>query len=297
MSIFHGLSAFPLTPTGRNGAFAPDAQRRILQRLVDARVDSIGLLGSTGGYAYLSLAERQAILDLALDQVAGAVPLIVGVGAIRTDMAVALARHAAQAGADGLLLAPVSYTPLTEDEVFTHYASVADAGGLPLCIYHNPSTTHFTFSPALIARLGALPHVASVKMPLPASGDFEGEIAALRAVLPANFAIGYSGDWGCAAAMLAGADGWFSVVAGLLPEPTLRLARVAKAGDAAQVATINADFEPLWDLFRQFGSFRVVHAAAGLMGIADSAPPRPILPLADSETSRLRQALERLGAL
>lgn len=141
MSLFHGLSAFPITPADASGRVDAAALGRVLDPLIEAGVASIGLLGSTGSYAYLSLAERQRILDLALRHVAGRVPVIVGIGALRTDASVALAEHARDAGADGLLLAPVSYTPLTEEEVFQHFAAVAAVSDLPLCIYNNPSTT------------------------------------------------------------------------------------------------------------------------------------------------------------
>lgn len=295
MSIFRGTSAFPITPADAQGRTDPQALTALLTRLVAARVDSIGLLGSTGSYAYLPLAERQRVLELAMQATAGAVPVIAGIGALRTDDAVTLARHAAQAGAAGLLLAPVSYTPLTEDEIFTHFAAVAEAGGLPLCIYNNPSTTHFTFSLPLLQRLADLPHVEAVKMPLPADGDFAGEIARLRAALPQGFVIGYSGDWGAAPALLAGADAFFSVAAGLLPDPFLRLARTAMAGDAAGTARLDTEFAPLWSLFRSFGSLRVIHAAARLMSLSQSDPQRPVLPLPASENDRLRAALVDVG--
>ncbi len=118
--------------------------------------------------------------------------------------------------------------------------------------------THFTFSPALIARLATLPTVTAVKMPLPAGGDFAGQIAALRADLPPDFAIGYSGDWGCPDALLNHADGWFSVAAGLWPDQTLTLACAARAGDRPETARWQARFQPMWDLFQPMaacGSF------------------------------------------
>ena len=86
-----------------------------------------------------------------------------------------LARDAASEGADALLLAPVSYTPLTEEEVYQHFAAVAEATDLPLCVYNNPGTTHFTFSDALLERLAAVPNIKAVKMPLPKDMDFKGE--------------------------------------------------------------------------------------------------------------------------
>ena len=156
VSIFKGLSAFPLTPADTDGVVDTEAFARMLERLVVAGVDSIAVLGSTGTYAYLDRSERSRALAAAVETIAGRVPLIVGIGAMRSSWVNELAREAERMGADGLLLAPVSYTPLTQDEVFAHFEAASAATGLPICIYNNPSTTHFVFSPELISRLSRL---------------------------------------------------------------------------------------------------------------------------------------------
>lgn len=295
MSLYRGLSAFPLTPIDTDGNIDEDMLGRCLERIVIAGADSIGLLGSTGGYAYLTREQRQRVVRVAVEAVGNRVPLVVGVGALRTDEAQALARDARVAGADGLLLAPMSYVPLTDQEVFRHFEAVATAGELPLCIYNNPGTTRFIFSDDLIARLAILPHVAAVKMPLAANDDYAGELERLRARTPDGFAIGYSGDWGAADALLAGADAWFSVVAGLLPRPALALVRAAQAGDDAEARRIDAAFQKVWNLFKSYGSFRVMYALADSIGLANGLPPKPILPLADGGRDLVREALEGLG--
>ncbi|RVU18664.1 dihydrodipicolinate synthase family protein [Methylobacterium oryzihabitans] len=296
MSIFYGLSAFLITPTDEGGRVDTHALATLLRRLEEAGVDSIGLLGSTGTYAYLTRVERRRAIEAAAGCVGGRVPLVVGVGALRTDDAQDLARDAQAAGADGLLLAPVSYTPLTDEEVFQHFAAVAAAVDLPLCIYNNPGTTHFSFSDDLLARLAGVYGIAAVKNPAPAPSEAPAAVEALRMLLPAGCAVGYSGDWHAAQAVLAGGVAWYSVIGGLLPRPSLALMRAAQAGDAAEVRRLNTTFEPLWDLFKQHGSLRVVYAAANLLGLTDAQPPRPILPLGAAERGRLARALSALEA-
>ncbi|AGB70336.1 MULTISPECIES: dihydrodipicolinate synthase family protein [Rhizobium] len=292
MTLFTGLSAFPITPTDASGHVDIVVFARLLERIQLAGADSIGLLGSTGGYAFLSRDERRRAVQAATTSVGGKIPVIVGVGALRTDEAQALARDAKASGADGLLLAPVSYTPLTEEEVYQHFAAVGEAGELPLCIYNNPGTTKFTFSDGLIARLAKVTNIVAVKMPLPQGGDFEGEMGRLRQETPKGFAIGYSGDWGATAGLLAGADAWYSVVAGLLPAEALALTRAAQAGDAAEAERLDQKFQPLWSLFKEFGSFRVMFAIAEALDLCRVDPPRPILPLPVSEKPRVRSALD-----
>lgn len=213
---------------------------------------------------------------------------------MRTDEVEALAQDAKAAGADGLLLAPVSYLPLNEEEVFQHFAAVSRATDLPLCIYNNPSTTKFTFSPTLVARLAELPNVCAVKMPLPANGDFVGELKKLCSLVPDDFLVGYSGDWGACSALLSGCDAWYSVVGGLLPSPAVALTKAAQSGNRKRAADIDASFAPLWGLFKAFGSYRVMHMMADILRLARIAPPRPILPLADELRPQLEEALSRL---
>ncbi len=299
MSVrFHGLSAFPLTPADEEGVVDVEALSLLVQRLDAAEVDSIGLLGSTGSYAYLSRDERLRAVKAAVECLKGkSRQLIVGVGTFRTSEAVALAKDAEAAGADALLLAPVSYTPLTQEEAYHHFAAVAGATSLPLCIYNNPSTTHFTFSDELLVRLAYIPHILAVKMPLAADMEFKPELERLRPRLGDNFSIGYSGDWGCADAVLQGADTWYSVIAGLLPVPSLRLLRAAQAGDSTEVQRISAYFEPLWSLFKEFGSYRVVYAAANLLSLTHRQPPLPVMPLSVSDCARVEEALAKLAEL
>ena len=84
------------------------------------------------------------------------------------------------------------------------------------------------------------------------------------------------------------------MVAGLLPAPALVLTRAAQAGDSTEAAHINDAFQPLWELFRAFGSFRVMYVMADLLGVAKIEPPRPILPLPQEVHSRVEGVLQNL---
>ena len=134
MSFTKGLSAFPITPMNANGRVDTPALQRLVAPLAAAKVDSIGLLGSTGSYPFLTRDERRRATDAAIGEVNGRVPVLVGIGALRLDEVIHLARDAKAAGAAAGLLAPVSYTPLTHDEVFELFRIVAAETELPLVI-------------------------------------------------------------------------------------------------------------------------------------------------------------------
>ena len=292
MTMFRGLSAFPITPADEQGRVDIGALRTLLARLMDGRVDSIGLLGSTGSYPYFDRGERRRAIEAAVDQVGGKVPILVGIGALRTDDAVRFGRDAKDAGADAVLLAPVSYTPLTDDEVFTHFETVATAVGLPLCVYNNPSTTHFTIGTDLVARMSRLPNVVAVKNPSPAATAVPDVLHELRAKTAEGFSLGFSVDANATEAMLAGADAWYSVVGGLFPDLAMQILAAMPNPDEAR--RLNTRLQPLWDLFTEFSSLRVMYAAVNLLGICRATPPRPILPLAEAAQRRVGRTLQVL---
>lgn len=96
-----------------------------------------------------------------------------------------------------------------------------------MVVYDNPGTTHFTFSLELYAQIAQLPGIASLKI-RPMAPETAGErVAAVRAVLPEHVTLGISGDACAAAALLAGCDGWYSVIAGTCPQPALEIMRAA----------------------------------------------------------------------
>lgn len=286
--MFTGLSAFPITPMGENG-INETGFSALIRRLSEARVDSICVLGSTGNYAYLSRAERASVVRLAVDQ-AGGVPVMVGIGALRTRDAVLLAEDAQEAGASAVLLAPVSYHQLAPSEVFSLYQAVSESLIVPLCVYDNPGITRFEFSDELHGRITRLPQVASIKIPgVPAAPTAARErVANLRAHLVPRVTIGISGDTSAVQGLLAGCEVWYSVIGGIFPQTALAITRAAQRGDALEAMRLSARLAPLWRLYEKYGgSLRVIAAAAELIGIA----PQPSLPLPLAQITSDDQAL------
>ncbi|CAA9276955.1 MAG: Dihydrodipicolinate synthase family [uncultured Arthrobacter sp.] len=294
--MFTGLSAFPLTPLAHD-AVDEAAFVRLMTRLREARVDSITALGSTGSYAYLSTDERARVARLAVEH-AGPVPVFVGIGALRTSQVLRNADLAIQAGASALLLAPMTYQPLTEDEVFGLYRAVTGHSPLPVIVYDNPGTTHFTFSTGLYGRIAQLPGIASIKIPAVPSDpqSARSRVREIRSAIPDHVTIGVSGDAAAAAGLAAGCDAWYSVIGGTLPAPALRLTRAAQQGRADDAAAESQRLAPLWQLFSEYGgSIRVVAAIAGELGLAsDNCLPLPIQGLNDQQRARVAGVIRDL---
>lgn len=299
--MFKGLSAFPLTPVNERDIQEP-AFNRLVETLASAGtgagVDTLGVLGSTGSYAYLTRRERARVVELAVAH-AGRIPVMAGIGALRTRDVLALAEDAQRAGASAVMLAPVSYQPLTEDDVFTLYETLDRALDVPLCVYDNPGTTRFHFSDALYQRIACLPSVGAIKIP-PINPDptaSRERVAQLKRLLPETVSLGISGDPVAATALNSGCDGWHSVVGGLYPEPALAITRAAQAGQHEAAETLSRRLEPLWALYRQHGgSLRVIATAAELSGaVAAPSLPLPLHTLQGDARRAVAGVMETLG--
>lgn len=224
--------------------------------------------------------------------------MMVCVGAVSTDTVLRLAEDAQAAGADALLLPAVSYQPLRDDEVFALFETVTRHASVPVCVYDNPGTTHFTFTDELHGRLSSLDGVRSVKIPgvpdTPAAAV--DRVAALRHRLRPGVTIGISGDAFAGLGLNAGCEVWYSVCGGLFPETAKQIAQAAAMNDPARVTALTTRLEPLWALYRKHGgSIRVIAAAAGVLGLTDTdCLPRPLQPLPAEDIAEIARVITEL---
>ncbi|WP_391487307.1 dihydrodipicolinate synthase family protein [Leclercia tamurae] len=293
--MFTGLSAFPLTPLVQ-GEIDEKIFVSLIERLVTAGVHSIGALGSTGSYAYLTREQRLHATRLAVGAAAG-VPVMTSIGSINADEVLRLAEDAQMSGVSGLLLAPLSYQKLTADEVFRLYERVAGEISVPLCIYDNPATSGFEFSDELLVALSFLRNMGSIKLgDLPPDlAGASARVAKLKSQVAEGVTIGISGDAQSANGLLAGCDVWYSVLGGLFPHYSLRLTQAALRGDADETQQLNSALEPLWVFFRRHGSLRVIATVAELTGrVAAPCLPFPLQTLAGEERHALQMTLGQL---
>ncbi len=290
MSIsFHGLSAFPITPMQQD---KPDEARfaALITRLVEAKVDSIGALGSTGSYAFLTHTEREKLTRLAVSH-AGSIPVLVSIGAIHLRDTLLLAEDAQKAGAKALLLPPMSYFPLRDEEVFTLYETVNRHVSVPLIVYDTPGTTQFHFSDALMQHICELSHVRSIKLPSgsPTAEEAAARMARLLPTLPESITPGISGDPTAAQALMHGARIWYSEWGGLFPRLARHLTDAALAKNEAEITRIEAIFAPFWAMSARYnGSLRVIASTAEIMNLTGpGALPRPLQGVSQDDYDQL----------
>ncbi|MDO6566670.1 dihydrodipicolinate synthase family protein [Alteromonas sp. 1_MG-2023] len=309
--MFTGLCAFPLTPF-HDEKVDYRAFDKLIGNVVQAKVESICAMGSTGLYPYLNRDELTQVTEATVGSADG-IPVMVGIGALRTYDVLKNADAAQQAGASALLLAPVSYHPLHEAEVFGLYEKVTAEISVPLCIYENPGVTQFSFSDGLYSQVTQLPNVGAIKipgMPFANSNSASGtsteskpsasgaaRLATLRKLVPEHVAIGVSGDKFGALGMHAGCDLWLSVLGGLFPNTVKAMITASKASSPQEAIAQSERLAPLWELFaRNKGGMRVMATAAAIIGLTEAnCLPHPLQPLQSDDRQILETLLKQLS--
>lgn len=257
------MSAFPLTPLNQ-GRINFRELTSLIKHIDGTGATSIGVLGSTGSYMYLTTAQRTNVLRCAADSTD--LPVIAGISDLTLENVLKHTASAHKAGASALMLAPVGYQTLTPDEVYGLFYQVDRATDLPIVLYDNPSTTGFTFTDDLYRSISALESVQSIKIPPPAKHLVGTRVQDVVQQLPET-AIGISGDHIAVDALAGGAHLWYSVVAGTLPELALALAYASKNPEREEFQRVIKLAQPLFSVFTEYGSYRTVDALALIAGL------------------------------
>jgi len=291
---FHGLIAFPVTPTDSQGNFDARAFRMLIDRLVNSGIHGLAILGSTGAAVYFSELERKEIASAGVEIVKGRIPLMVGTGAMTTAEVISLSQHAETIGADAVLITPVSYWPLTTDEVYQHYERIAHAVSISICVYNNPRTTQVDIQPELAGRLSALPNIDSFK-------ETSVDLARISQVSQSSggkMSVAYSRDVNACEALIAGANAWHSGIANVIPEHCVRIFNLVKKDANHDLAThLSADITELCRFASEKGLIRSVHTALEMIGHGAGRPRPPIGLLHGRDAETLQKYLTALNLI
>lgn len=285
------------TPFHADGRIDEAAFAANLEGLIAAGATGFVVGGCTGEFWALSHEERKRLCNVAAEAIAGRVTLIAGTGAISVEETVALTRHAEAAGCDGALILPPYFVKLSDDEIFAHFADVCALIGLPVMLYNIPGNAVNALTPALASRLAALERVVAIKE---SSGDWNNYYATYLLVHERlRVFCGPSSVFGVPAVQL-GADGTIDCFPNVWQQGGLDLYHVAKAGETARAAELQALGRKLTDLFTSEGRtlYPATKAAMDMLGLPGGGTPRrPLRALTGEPLVGLRAGLAALGLL
>ena len=290
--IFGSVCVAMVTPFDSDGELDVAAGRDLAAHLVEQGIDALVLAGTTGESPTTTDEEKVALLKAVREEVGDKARIIAGAGSNDTRHAVAMAKSAAEAGADGLLVVTPYYSKPSQAGVEAHFRAVAEATDLPVCLYDIPGRSGIPIDSDTIRRLAEVDTIKAMK-------DAKGDMLEASTLIQETGLAWYSGDDPLNLPWLAvGATGMISVVGHAAPKALRELVTAYENGDLARAREINAN--TLNVLARQQGALGGVtfaKAALRLQGIEVGDPRLPVAAATDEQVERLREEMTQAGVL
>jgi 4-hydroxy-tetrahydrodipicolinate synthase len=307
VSRFAGIIPPLVTLFDRDGRIDDDANRAHIDRLIRGGVHGVFALGSTGETMHLTAEERRAFVTLVVRHVNGRVPVLIGCLHTSTAEAVALAHHAEEIGADGVIVIPPYYWTPDDRSIEAHIGAVAEAVGLPVLIYNFPAVVGRPIPPYVVAGLAArYENVLGIKDTIDSISHIHEVIALVKPSKP-EFSVLCGYEFHLLNTLLSGGDGCIPAVANFAPQPTVAIYEHARAGRIAEAAALMRQRIQLAMLYQlpdlRGGAanapfFVVIKEAMVLLGQIEHATVRlPATPLSEAHRGRLRELLTSAGLL
>ena len=290
--MFAGSYVALITPMHPDGSLDESALAQLIEWHVAEGTDGVVPVGTTGESPTLTHDEHERVVERTVGVAAGRVRVMAGAGSNATAEAVALTRHAKQAGADAALVVTPYYNRPTQEGLYQHFAAVA-AVDLPVFIYNIPPRSVVDMSVATMARLAQHASIVGVK-------DATANLARplqTRAACGPDF-VQFSGEDHTALAFLAaGGHGCISVTANVAPGLCAQMHRAWREGRLRDAMAIQDRLLPLHDAMFAEASPAPVKYAASLLGRAGATARLPMAPLSDAVQAQVRAALVGAGLL
>ncbi len=277
-----------VTPLRRQQVAYEDL-RALVEIQVKAGIDGLVPVGSTGESSTLSHAEHLDVIRCVIEAARRRVPVVAGAGSNSTAEAVALVKGAHAAGADAMLVVAPYYNRPTQEGLFRHFASLAEATDRPLILYSIPSRCGVEIGVPVVARLRAkYPHVAHIKE----AGGSVDRVDQLKQALGGDLVV-LSGDDSLTLPFMAvGAEGVISVASNLLPRELAQLSHLALAGDFRKAARLHRRLYPLFKaLFIETNPVPIKTAMADAGVIGSPEVRLPLCELSADNRAALRKVL------
>ncbi|MEI7778403.1 MAG: dihydrodipicolinate synthase family protein [Actinomycetes bacterium] len=295
MSNLHGLLTALVTPFTDDGkAVDEPALRAQVEHNIGTGVHGLVPGGSTGEFAAMTNAERRQVTEIVIDQTAGRIPVMAGVGAMTTQEAIGLAQHAESAGAVAIMVVAPYYEPLTVGETKDHFRAVSSSVGIDVMLYNLPGATGVNLEPAQLAGLAdELPNVKYVK---DTSGNFT-QAAQLIHHHRDQLSIFVGWDTLYFAALVEGAAGSVNGAANFIAPELVAIHDLVKSGDTAAASEIWDGVFPIMEFLITGGYVTRVKGGLKLVGRSPGDPRRPMESLAGQDEERLRNWLKAIEAV
>jgi 4-hydroxy-tetrahydrodipicolinate synthase len=291
--MFTGCGTALVTPFRRDLSLDEPALRRLVRRQIDAGINFLVPCGTTGESPTLTRAEHLRVIEIAVEEAKGKVPVLGGAGGYNTREVIELARELERLGVDGILSVTPYYNKPTQEGLYQHYKTIAAAVPLPIVVYSVQGRTGVNVEPGTLARLAELENIVGVKE---ASGNI-GQMANVLHEVPSRFTV-LSGDDAITIPLMAlGGRGVISVVSNQIPAEMTQLAQACLRGDFESARRIQSRFLPLMNVNFVESNPIPVKAGMAAMGLLEPFYRLPMVPPSAANMAKIEKVLESVGLL
>ena len=289
-TIFTGMATAIVTPMTRDGIDF-EALGRFIEFQIENGINAIVVMGTTGENATIEYADQKEIIRFTVEKVAKRVPVIAGTGTNNTEHVLHNTKAACEVGADAVLVVTPYYNKATQNGLYQHFMTIADASTVPVILYNVPGRTGCNLLPKTVARLAEHERIVAIKE---ATGNMA-QMVELVHLCGDKLDI-YSGEDALTVPMMAmGAAGTISVLSNVAPRESVAMTDACKAGDFKTAAKMQADLLPLINAL--FSEVNPIPAKAGVsaMGFGQENLRLPLTPMEDATRAVLFSEMRKLG--
>ena len=286
--MFEGAYTAIVTPFNADGSVDYGKLKSLIETQVEAGIDGIVPMGTTGESPTLDFEEHERVIGVAIEASRGRIKVIAGTGANSTAEALRLSKHALKAGADGTLQVTPYYNKPNQEGLIRHFSAVADLG-LPVVLYNIPSRTGREIAVETVAKLARHPKIVVIK-------EASGSVDRVSQILRMCEITVLSGDDPLTLPMMAvGAKGVISVASNLVPGPVAAMVHYALEGEWKNARALHMKYHRLFsDIFLDTNPIPI-KAAMAMAGMIKEVYRLPLCEMSVPLRQRLAECLKELG--
>jgi len=277
-----------LTPLNKDETLDEKGFQKLLQYVLEGGVHGVFVLGTAGEFPAFDYKERERIVEIAMEEINGKIPVLVGTSDPSTRQVIEHIRRATKVGVDAVVVCPPYYYPLTQEEIIIHYTTIANHSKLPIIIYNIPSTTKVTIETKTVLTIVERSRIVGVK---DSSGNFNSFLellAFIKSKIPIFQGIGSL----TAVSIICGAAGGVMAVANLMPRETAYLYRLIQEKKFEEAMVLQEKINKISRIFKSQSTHAGLKMALSLKGICSPYVAKPISPVSKENEAKIKKVLK-----
>ncbi len=280
--MFNGSIVAIVTPF-KNGEIDEESLRELVEFQIENGTDGIVPCGTTGEASTLDYDEHDRVIEIVVQQARKRVPIIAGTGSNSTKEAIEITEHAKRVGADGALLVTPYYNKPSQEGLYRHYKTVAEAVALPQVLYNVPGRTGVNMLPQTVARLAELPNIVGIKE---ATGSLQ-QASEVIALCGDKIDVLSGDDFVTFPMMACGGTGVISVTANIMPKAIANMIDAFNDGNLEEARRLHLKLLKISNAMFIETNPVPVKTALGLMGKCSDDVRLPLAPMSEANTAKL----------